>query len=103
MRRAATESQTSRLYAQRRTACKRLRPSTMDRAVPQAPAPITAMSLTPVPPSSAPQRKAVLGSRQQAGDVLMMLGDDEQGRSNSSREDALHGQARLDIKQINDG
>src|SRR5512146_458340 len=75
----------------------------MDSAVPQAPAPMTAMSLTSSSHSSTPQGKAVLGAGEQAGDILMMLGDNQQGSSHSRPQDALHGRTGLYIKQVDKG
>src|SRR5579872_5391063 len=75
----------------------------MDSAVPQAPAPMTAMLLTLNSLSSAPQGEAVLGAGEQAGDVLMVLGDNQQGSSHSRPQYALHGHTCLNIKQIDEG
>src|ERR1035438_2583889 len=76
-RRAWMLAHTSCSCAHSRTPCVLLRPSTLEIAVPHAPAPMTAISLT----SSALLPKTVFRACQQAPDVVFVSRDDEDGRS----------------------
>src|SRR5437868_9433941 len=93
---------TSGSCAHSRTWCRPRRPSTIDNAVPQAPAPMMAISLTPCS-SSAPQGKTMFGAGDQARDVLMMSGDDEQSDSHCRAEHVLHRPAALHVQKVDGG
>src|SRR5437868_4050992 len=67
-----------------------LRPSTMEMAVPHAPAPITAIRLTPLPSSSSPEGEAGLGAGQEPRDVSGMLDHNQQADDDRRRQDGDH-------------
>src|SRR5208282_1962630 len=75
----AIDSQTSVSCAHRRTRCAPLRPKTMARPVPQAPAPMIAISLIDwCAPSPAFRSEAVFSTSQQAVDIRVVLCDHQQ-------------------------
>src|SRR5208283_4701405 len=81
-RRIRMLSHTSDSCAHRRTRCVCLRPSTMEIAVPHAPAPMTAISLT-----RSLSSPTIFCSGQQASDVVFVPNDDQQGRSCDQQQD----------------
>src|SRR5208283_5184914 len=82
-RRSRMLSHTSGSCAHKRTRCVCLRPSTMEIAVPHAPAPMTAISLT----SNSLSSPTILRADQQAPDVVFVPNDNQQGRSHDQQQD----------------